>query len=202
MRVIRTLGGVQYDSPEAEPSEDASSAIGPVLDSTFPSTVDLTAGTGTGRRADAGAGMEVESMEETSSTMDSAAIGAVMDTPEPSGTLDSSMSDTSEVTESVPNGSRRATGMREVLTANEIVAEGSDESEDGDDEEEEYDDDEEEEEEGDGDDEEEEEPVLKYSKIEQAAADILEKDAASAIAVGATYFVRLSIKQNPHFPIH
>jgi hypothetical protein len=36
---------------------------------------------------------------------------------------------------------------------------------------------------------EEEEPVLKYHKIQNAASSILEKDSASAIAVGGTYFV-------------
>ncbi|PVF96534.1 hypothetical protein CPB86DRAFT_807670 [Serendipita vermifera] len=46
----------------------------------------------------------------------------------------------------------------------------------------------EEEDEDDDEDEEEEEPVLKYHKIQNAAASILEKDSASAIAVGGTYF--------------
>jgi hypothetical protein len=181
-RVILTLGGVEYDSPEAEPSEDASSAIGPVLDSTFPSTLDLPAATSTGT----GVRRLEESIDETSSTIDSAAIGPVLETPEPLTPMLTAV-----------NGSRNATGLREVITADDIVAEGGDEdeSEDGDDEEDEYDDneddddEEEEEEEDDDEDDEDEEPVLKYSKIEQAAADILEKDAASAIAVGATYFV-------------
>lgn len=39
--------------------------------------------------------------------------------------------------------------------------------------------------------EEEEEPALKYERIGKAAAEILEKDTASAIAVGETYFVSL-----------
>jgi hypothetical protein len=144
-------------------------------------------------------GVREENMEETSSTMDSAAIGAVMD----SRTMYSMSSRTSEVTERVPNGSKKTAGMREVFTApsaHEIMAEGGeeDESEDGDDEEGEVDDnedeedeDEEEEDEEDDDEEEEQEPALKYSKIEGAAVDILEKDAASAIAVGETYFVSL-----------
>jgi hypothetical protein len=183
-RVILTLGGVEYDSPEAEHSEDASSAIGPVLDSTFPSTLDLPAATSTGT----GVRRLEESMDETSSTIDSAVIGPVLETPEPLTPMLTAV-----------NGSRKATGLREVVTADDIVAEGGDEdeSEDGDDEEDEYDDNEDdddeeeadEDEDEDDEDEDDEEPVLKYSKIEQAAADILEKDAASAIAVGATYFV-------------
>jgi len=40
-------------------------------------------------------------------------------------------------------------------------------------------------------DDEEEEPALKYERIGKAAAEILEKDTASAIAVGETYFVSL-----------
>jgi hypothetical protein len=184
-RTICTLGGLEYDSPEAEPSEDASSAIGPVFDSTFPSTLDLPATTG--------ASTGVRRLDESMSTLDSAVIGPVLETPE---------SLTPMLTEGTPNvnGSRVATKLREVVTADdEIVAEGGeeDESEDGDDEEEEYDDneddddeeEEEEEEEEDDESDEDEEPVLKYSKIEHAAADILEKDPASAIAVGATYFV-------------
>lgn len=38
---------------------------------------------------------------------------------------------------------------------------------------------------------EEEEPALKYERIGKAAAEILEKDTASAIAVGETYFVSI-----------
>lgn len=54
-----------------------------------------------------------------------------------------------------------------------------------DDEDEEYTD----EEDSSDEDEEEEEPVLKYEKIGKAVNDILQKDSASAIAVGPTYFV-------------
>jgi len=191
------LGGVEYDSPEAEPSEDASSAIGPVLDSTFPSTLDLPAAA-TGRSM--GAERVEESMDETSSTIDSAVIGPVLETPESLTPMYTGV-----------NGGRKTTGLREVVTADDIVPEAGeeDESEDGDDEEEEYDDNEDDDEDDDGkddddeeaededEDEEDEEPVLKYSKIEQAAADILEKDPASAIAVGASYFVS-SIKPTFH----
>lgn len=108
--------------------------------------------------------------------MDSAAIGAVMDTPNSSMPQDSILSAT---TEKVRNG------------APEIPEGGEeDESDDADEEQSSGDEDDEEDEDDEDDEDDEEEPVLKYSKVEGKAADILEKDTASAIAVGPTYFVR------------
>jgi len=179
---------VEYESPEGEPSEDASSAIGPVLDSTFPSTIDLPDTT------------KERTGEQSTSTVESAAIGAVLESPGSPITQNSFSSITSEVTEKVANGNGTSRPIP-AQVATEVGEDDEDEeSEDGDDEEEEYEDgedaegdDEEDDDEEDDDEEDEEEedeePVLKYSKIEGAAADILEKDAASAIAVGATYFV-------------
>ena len=67
--------------------------------------------------------------------------------------------------------------------------ESEDQSQDADEEDtgsEEESEDEEDESEEEGD---EEEPVLKYEKIGKDASDKFEKDAASAIAVGSSYFV-------------
>ncbi|KIM26846.1 hypothetical protein M408DRAFT_25107 [Serendipita vermifera MAFF 305830] len=148
--------GVEYDSPEGEPSEDASSAIGPLAES-----------------EEAGSALDLNGTNDDS-TINSSAIGPVLETPEASMSLDST---TSEVTEKALNG------------AHDVPEGGKDdESEDADEEQSSEDDDDDEEEEEEDSDEEEEEPVLKYSKVEGAAADILEKDTASAIAVGPTYF--------------
>ncbi len=82
--------------------------------------------------------------------------------------------------------------LTEKLNATRDIPEAGDEDESEDaDEEQSSEDaaDDEDDDESEDDDEEEEEPVLKYSKIDGKAADILEKDTASAIAVGPTYFV-------------
>lgn len=91
-----------------------------------------------------------------------------------------SLSDKEELDAKTPTVAKRETYL-----SNDPSKNGAD----GDDEEEEGSTDEEEDDEEEGSDEE-EEPVLKYERIGKSAAEILEKDAASAIAVGETYFVR------------
>lgn len=105
-------------------------------------------------------------------------IGSVKEsTSAANGTKDAGHG-TAEVAESTPSNEANTSAV----TEGDNDEEEEDEEEDGS---EEYTD-----EEGDTEDEEEEEePVLKYEKIGKAVGDILEKDSASVIAVGPTYFV-------------
>lgn len=152
---------IQYDSPEGETSEEASSAIG-----AMPNTSSIN-------------GPEIST--------DSLAIGPVMESNDDldngrgnynAGRVQSDSTPRTPVT--ITKG---GTFMRD--RAYQTGEEGDDEEED---------ESEEEIDEGDitdsdEDDEEEEEPVLKYDRIGKKTAEILEKDTASAIAVGQTYFV-------------
>ncbi|KAG8811537.1 hypothetical protein FRC17_002406, partial [Serendipita sp. 399] len=145
--------GVEYDSPLADYSEDASSAIGPVMESSTSLALNST---------------QDEARNETSIDSGEAQQGIMASTRKDL------------------LGRRRDT----ITTASKGAQHEDDHDADGeddeDDEESEEDDDDEEDDEEDEEDE--EEPVLKYEKIGSAVADILEKDVASAIAIGDTYF--------------
>lgn len=138
---------VEYDSPIAEYSEDASSAIGPVPETESSPALNYSNNAST---------------QDVS--VDSSQIG-----PVPENSMDSVTSATSAAT-----------------TRHVPKRESEDQSQDAD--EEDTTESEEEDEDEESEDGEEEEPVLKYEKIGNDLVEKFEKDGASAIAVGPSYF--------------
>jgi len=97
----------------------------------------------------------------------------------------STQSGSEQLDTKTPTITKRSTHLTEKPKDGRDIGDDNEEQEDDDGSTEEEEDDEEESE----DDDDEEEPVLKYERLGKAAAEILEKDTASAIAVSETYFV-------------